>query len=320
MRNIYKLLLIALIVFVIENKYTNAQQIVDFSMFRENQFLFNPALAGSEQAAVAQVNVRKQFTNINSSPFSANLSFHTYIKNKNIGLGGYLFNDFTGPTSYTGLNFSFAYHIIFSEYRRGVSEYKALSFGLSSSLVQLRLNGSKIKLDQPMDDAIFRNRGSQFFPDASFGVHYKSRRVMASLAIPQLLHLDVPISGQNGEKNRLKKMQHYFAMVGYRFYTKSDEFRNNAFYIEPALNAHYVIGAPPQVVSTIRFAMEDLFFVGAGYRSLATVVFEGGFTIGKQFSIFYSYDHGAGKAVRQDIGQTHEMGLRFKFKEEFFSY
>jgi type IX secretion system PorP/SprF family membrane protein len=147
MRKFYKLIFIITIIFIIESNSIYAQQIVDFSMFRENQFLFNPAMAGSEQASVAQVNVRKQFTNINSSPFSANVSFHTEMKKKNIGLGGYLFNDFTGPTSYTGINFSFAYRIVFSEYRSGVSEYKALSFGLSSSLVQHRLNGSKIKLD-----------------------------------------------------------------------------------------------------------------------------------------------------------------------------
>lgn len=318
MKNIYKSILL-IFVFLFSGKSLYSQQIVDYSMFRENQFLLNPAIAGTDQAAVGQVAVRKQFTNINSSPFSANLFFHTNIENKNIGLGGYLFNDFTGPTSYTGLNFSFAYHIVFSEFRKNASEYKVLSFGLSASAVQHRLNGSKIKLDQPMDDAIFRNRGSQFFPDASFGIHYKSKRVMASAAIPQLLHLAVPITGQNGEETRLKKMQHYFAMFGYKFYTKNSN-SNYPVYIEPAFNMHYVIGAPPQVVSTLRFAMDELFFVGAGYRSLATVVFEGGFTINRQFSIFYSYDHGAGKAVRQDIGQTHEMGIRYKFKQDFFSY
>jgi type IX secretion system PorP/SprF family membrane protein len=312
--------LILLVVLFAGEKNLVAQQIVDFSMFRENQFLFNPAMAGVERVSIVQASFRKQFTGISGAPLSAIASYHTYLKEKNIGLGGYLFTDQTGPTGYTGLNFSFAYHIVFSDYRRGVSERKALSFGLSSSIVQHRINGSKIKLDQPMDDAIFRNRGSQFFPDFSFGVHYRSKTIFASVAIPQLLHLDVPMRGQDGEKSRLKKMQHYFAMFSGKIYVGDNRNKQNPTYIEPGVNMHYVIGAPPQIVSTVRFAMEDLFFIGMGYRSMATAVFEGGFTINKQINIFYSYDYGAGRLVRQDIGQTHEIGVSYKFGKDFWLY
>jgi type IX secretion system PorP/SprF family membrane protein len=289
-------------------------------MFRENQFLFNPAMAGTEKVSVIQSTFRKSFTNISGSPLSAIVSYHTYLKEKNIGLGGYIFNDFTGPSSYTGLNFSFAYHIVFSEYRRGVSERKVLSFGLSASAVQYRLNGNKIKLDQPQDDAIFRTRGTQFFPDAAFGAHYRSKRVFATLAIPQLLHLEVPLRGQDGEKIRLRKMQHYFAMVSYKIYVGDNQHKEYPTYLEPGFNVHYVIGAPPQIVTTARFGLDELFFIGAGYRSMTTVVLEGGVTISKRVNIFYSYDHGAGKWVRQDIGQTHEIGVSVKFAKDFWSY
>lgn len=297
-----------------------SQQFPDFSLFRENVFLFNPAVAGTEQAMVGNISLRKQFSNINDAPFSANLAFHTFIKDKNIGLGGYLFNDFTGPTSFTGLNFSFAYHIVFSEYRAGLSEYKALSFGLSLSAVQHRLNANKIKLDQEIDEALFRTRGSQFFPDASFGIHYKSKRLFVSASVPQLLHLDVPINGQNGEETRLKKMQHYFLMAGYRIFLEKNAQRNHPLYFEPAVNAHYVIGAPPQAVFSTRFGMDELFFIGAGYRSLATVVFEGGITINRNLNIFYAYDHAAGRSIRQDVGQTHEIGISYRFMKEYWSY
>lgn len=297
-----------------------SQQIPDFSLFRENAFLFNPAIAGTEQAMVGNISLRKQFSNINDAPFSANLAFHTFIKDKNIGLGGYLLNDFTGPTGYTGLNFSFAYHIVFSEYRSGVSEYKALSFGMSISAVQHRLNANKIKLDQEIDEALFRTRGSQFFPDASFGIHYKSKRLFVSASVPQLLHLDVPINGQNGEETRLKKMQHYFLMAGYRIFLEKNSKRPHELYFEPAVNMHYVIGAPPQAVISTRFGMDELFFVGAGYRSLATVVFEGGITINRNLNIFYAYDHAAGRSIRQDVGQTHEIGISYRFMREYWSY
>ncbi|MCB9256029.1 MAG: PorP/SprF family type IX secretion system membrane protein [Chitinophagales bacterium] len=298
----------------------NAQQLPDFSLFRENTFIYNPAVAGTDQASVINLSVRKQWTNINQSPFTAVATFHTSIENKNIGVGATIFNDFIGPTSFSGIGGSFAYNLVFSEYRRGISEYKVLSFGLAASLVQYRINGSKIRLDQPTDQAIFNNRGSQFFPDASFGIFYKSKTLFASVAVPQLLQLNVPIAGQNDEKTKFKKMQHYYAMFGGKIFFKKNSGPNDTpMYLEPAFNFHYVIGSMPQAILSARFAMQDVFFAGIGYRSLSTMIFEGGFTIKKAVSIFYSYDMGAGN-VRQDVGQVHELGMKFKFKKDFFSY
>lgn len=300
----------------------SAQQIPDFSLFRENAFVYNPAVAGTDQSSVINLSVRKQWTNINESPFTAIAAYQTSIENKNIGVGAVIFNDFIGPTSFTGFTGSFAYNIVLSEYRRGVSEYKVLSFGLSAGIRQYRLNGDKIRLDIPQDEAIFRNRGSQFFPDASFGMYYKSKTLFASASIPQLLNLNVPIEGQNGEQSRFKKMQHYYAMFGGRIFLnkkKATGPNDKAYYIEPAFNLHYVINAPPQAMISARFAIQEVFFIGGGWRSLNSIMMEGGFTIKKAFSIAYSYDMSAGD-VRQDVGQVHELSMRFKFKQDFWTY
>ena len=92
-----------------------------------------------------------------------------------------------------------------------------------------------------------------------------------------------------------------------------------AFYVEPAFNFHYVINAPPQAMISTRFAIQEIFFVGAGWRSMSSVMFEGGFTVKKSISIGYSYDMGAGN-IRQDVGQVHELSMKFKFQQDFWSY
>jgi type IX secretion system PorP/SprF family membrane protein len=316
MRKIFTLLLLISIYLL------QAQQLPDFSLYRENAFLYNPAVAGTDQASVINLSVRKQWTNIKSSPFTAVASYHTSIENKNIGVGVNIFNDFIGPTSFTGISGSFAYNLVLSEYRTGVSNYKVLSFGLSAGLMQYRINGNKIRLDIPQDEAIFNNKGSQFFPDAAFGIYYKSRTLFASASIPQLLNLTVPIEGQNDEQSRFKKMQHYYAMFGGRIFFGKEQAgarNDNRLYLEPAFNFHYVINAPPQAMVSARFAMQEVFFVGLGYRSLSTLMFEGGFTVKKAFSLAYSYDMGAGD-VRRDVGQVHELSMKFKFKQDFWSY
>lgn len=313
-----KCLLFIVAVFMLTPVLLDAQQIVDFTSFRENAFAFNPALAGSERATFGQISGRTQWSDIRKSPFTANLFAHTRVDRKNIGYGGYILNDFTGPSSYTALNFSFAYHIVFSEYRSGLSEYKALSFGLSASVVQHRLNGNEIILDQPVDESISRIKGTQFFPDAAFGMHYRSKTIFASASIPQLLHLNVSIDGINGNVNRFRKLQHYYLMFGGRIYSKKKQNNKYPFYVEPAFNMHYVIGAPPQGVVSMRFYMEDLFFVGAGYRSLSSVIFEGGVTVSKKFSIFYAYDFETTSNVRTSAGQVHEIGMSFLFNKDIF--
>lgn len=313
-----KKILLSLSVLVVCFTSLKAQQLPDYTLAKQNLFNYNPAVAGTEQASVAYITARTEWTKIKNSPFSANLVYHQPLKNEHIGLGGSITTDFTGPTSYIGGNLSFAYHLIFSEYRPGVSERKTLSFGLSASLVQYSINGSKIQLDQPQDDALYAYKGSKFYPDAAFGIYYKSKRVTASLSIPQLLHLDVPITSRQIEKDsELKKMQHYFGLFSYKFLLNKKAMNNTKMYLEPIVNVHYVIGAPFQGVASLRFSLEDKFFAEVGYRSISTMIFGAGLTIAKRFSLSYAYDFNM-STTRTDLGSVHELQLRFKFNEQYF--
>lgn len=314
MRKIFTLFLVILY------SLSFAQQLPDFSLFRENTFLYNPAVAGTDQRTVIGTSIRKQWTNIRQSPTTAVAYYQTSIEEKNIGVGATIFNDFIGPTNFTGISGSFAYNIIFSKDRRGISFYKALSFGLSASIRHYRINGSKIDLDQPQDNAILAGKSSQFFPDAAFGIFYKSRPFFVSASIPQLLQLNVPFGADNGQKTRFKKMQHYYLMLGGRiFLGESKRAVNDVWYIEPAVNFHYIINSQPQAMISTRFAKKDVFFVGLGFRTISTMMMEGGFTIKKQLSIAYAYDLGAGN-VRREVGQVHELNLRFNFGKHFGAF
>lgn len=306
---------ITLLLFIFISLNGFSQQLPDYTIAKENLFSYNPALTGSEENNVVYLTGRYEWTKMRKSPFSAFLAYHQPLKNKHIGLGGYFFNDFTGPTSFTGLNLSFAYHLIFSECIPGVSERETLSFGLSASAVQYRINGSDIHLDIPQDESLYRYKGSQFYPDVSFGVYYKTKQITASLSIPQLLHLDIPIkSRQIDTKTTLKKMQHYFGFFSYKFHINKKQMNNYKMYLEPIVNIHYVIGAPFQGVVSLRYSYEDYFYVEAGYRSLSTMVFGAGFSIKDRFSVGYAYDFNFSE-VRVNLGSVHEIQLKYKFNE-----
>lgn len=310
-------LLLPLLILLLTTAGLRAQQIVEFSQFRENAFFFNPAVAGSENNPMAYLSGRMQWTNIDRSPFTVNAAFHMPFDRKNIAAGGYLFNDFTGPTSQTAFGGSFAYRIIFSEDRPGVSEHKSLSFGLGVSVVQHRLRGDRLRPDIPDDPEIISSTGSQFFPDASFGIFYNSKKLYAGLAVPQLISVDISVDDRNDTETTIRRMQHYYALFGGKIHLNKKARNATPLYLDGAFNLHYVIGAPPQVTTSLRFEMEDTFFAGVGYRSIETLFFEAGFTISEQFRLNYSYDLGVSD-LRPDLGQVHEIFLGYRFAKSFY--
>lgn len=293
------------------------QQLPDFSFFKENQFAYNPAMAGNEQNMFVYLSARRQWSKIDKSPTSINAAFHTPLKNDALNVGATIYNDFTGPTSYTGIGGTFAYRIIFSRYRPGVSEYKALSFGLSASVVQYRLNGHLLELDDPNDPEVIAASGSQFFPDASFGIYYHTKKFYVGAAIPQLLYLNVPIAAREN-KTTFKKVQHYYLAFGGKIFIR-DGYNLRDLSIDTDFNLHYVIGSPPQGFASARFTVEELCFVGLGYRSVSALIFQAGVTIKNRFDIGYSYDLELSN-IRGDLGSVHEVYMSFELKKKMFGY
>lgn len=308
---------IILLLFVFLSIQAIAQQLPDFSLFKENQFVYNPAMAGNEQNMFIYLSSRKQWSKINQSPLTINAAFHMPLENDRLNVGGSIFNDFTGPTSFTGLSGAFAYRLIFSRYIPGVSEYKALAFGMSASVVQYRLNGQQLDLDDPNDPQVLQASGGQIFPDASFGMYYHSRKFYAGLAIPQLLYLNVPIEAQQ-RTTKFRKVQHYYAAFGGRIFLR-DGYNLRDLSLDADFNVHYVIGAPPQGFASLRFSIEELGYIGVGYRSVSAMLFQGGITIANRFDIGYSYDLELSN-IRPDLGGVHEIYMSFELKKQMFGY
>ena len=88
-----------------------SQQVEEFSLLRENAFVLNPALAGTQGYVHGTATFRKQFTKVEQSPYTALLAMDGEIKEKRLGIGGYIIHDVTGPTGKTSGTVSIAYNI-----------------------------------------------------------------------------------------------------------------------------------------------------------------------------------------------------------------
>ena len=292
----------------------NAQQVEEFSLLRENAFILNPGVAGTQGYVHGVATFRKQFTRIQQSPYTAMLAFDGEIKDKHLGLGGYLIHDVTGPTGKSAATFAVSYNLpIFKKYAarysNGSSDH-VLCIGASLSVVQYRLQADKLILDNLGDPQLYTSRGSRIFPDASFGLYYKWKDVFyAGISIPQIMGLNINYQGNDGTA-AIKTVQHINVLVGGKY-----EWAKGNFSINPVAAFRWVKGAPPQGDAGLRFMMYKIFWVGANYRSLNYAVFEAGFNVKEVFKLAYAYDFNFSK-YRRDIGSTHEISLSFSIPKK----
>ena len=83
-----------------------AQQLPHFSQYYLNDFLINPAIAGTRNYFEGISTHRYQWEGIVDAPRTYTLSVNGPIKSQKMGLGGYIFTDIAGPTRRTGFSLS----------------------------------------------------------------------------------------------------------------------------------------------------------------------------------------------------------------------
>ena len=92
-----------------------AQQLPIFSLYHENSFVLNPAMTGAEDHGIISASYRDQWSGMDGRPRTVNGTYRSPIPRTNMGLGGHVINDITGPTSFTGATVTYAYHFRFKK-------------------------------------------------------------------------------------------------------------------------------------------------------------------------------------------------------------
>ena len=73
-----------------------------------NNYAINPAVAGMYDYYQVKTTIRNQWVGVNEAPRTSLISIYGK-HNDNVGLGGIVYNDITGPTSRTGGSASYTY-------------------------------------------------------------------------------------------------------------------------------------------------------------------------------------------------------------------
>lgn len=266
-----------------------AQQLPHFSQYMQNDFVINPAVAGSYDYSPILLTFRSQWTGFNDAPMTQTVSAHTSLL-ETMGVGGFLFNDKTGPISRMGLQLAYAYHL-------RVGSRSWLSFGVGGMMYQHSIDKSLITLDEPDDAAMLGDKNRKFMADAVFGMKYIFEGFYFGFSAPQLVQSELKIN----DSNLNKLVRHYFVNTGYNIKISDN------FGLEPSVLFKAISSAPMQLDANLKFIYKDMVWLGTSFRnSDAAIVMVG--LKKNNFQFGYSYDATLSEIKKYSSG-SHEIVL-----------
>lgn len=296
--------------------FSYAQQIPLFTQYREAHGIINPASINQDfftnhNTKSFGLSFRQQWVELKNPPTTQILRGEYFAADhQGVALltGGYLMNDQTGPTGFTGL-YGRIGGVITSD-----ADYSGLSIALSAGAVQYRVKTSELKLRDPNDIQATQDR-MQIYPDVGMGIFYYQKLggafdddyLYGGLSVPQVLGLDLNFPNGNGTFST-KRIQHYYANVGwYHFMGESSMF-------EPSAWIRYVPGVPLSIDINARYQMGANFWLGVGTSLSGNIHLETGIKLGTEsaFKIGYGFDYST-QAYGAYVGGTHEINLSVSF-------
>jgi type IX secretion system PorP/SprF family membrane protein len=296
-----------------------AQQIPLFTQYREMQGVLNPAtipysfMTNQNKGSIGISN-RRQWLNMPNPPTTQVLRGEYFAADRTgvaLLTGGYLINDQTGPTGFTGLYGRLA-GVLTSD-----AEVGGVSVGLALGAVQYRIKTSELKL-RDADDIRASEDLTKIYPDVSIGAFwyqhvgdFSTDYVYAGISVPQMMGLDLSVADIS-KTLHYQRVQHYYASAGwYHFFGEGT-------FIEPSVWVKYVKNAPVNVDFNLRYQAANTFWVGAGSSVSGNIHAELGVILGKNvgfdsnFRVGYGFDYSA-QSYGSIVGSTHEVNISYAF-------
>ena len=222
---------------------TRSQQLPHYTQYMFNDYVLNPAVAGTKDHYQIRANSRFQWAGIIDAPQTISLSMNGPHNTRPMGFGGYLYNDVTGPTSRTGIYGTYAYNV-------SIRGDIRLSMGLSFGILQNKIDGTEIALHDPNDPAMKGGITSAFVPDASVGLYAYGRSWYAGFSAFQLFSNNLKIYD---EKNGLNKLKSHFYLIGGYSYEINSEFK-----IDPSVIIKAMSPVPIQIDLNAKITYQEI--------------------------------------------------------------
>ena len=284
----------------------SAQQIPVSTIFVENPFAFNPAVAGSDNGFKVRLNSRMQWLGFGDGPVTNVLSAYGPTQVRNMGYGGSLMVDQTGPVSMIKGSGGYAINIFIT------SDIRA-SLGLNVGFIQYSADGSQFELfDDGDDPKAQKTKMSSFKPDAGAGIYIYHYDWFVGASAQQLFNNNIKFTNEGEDKklNRLKT--HFYGYGGYRI-TMMGKMK-----IEPSILARKVAALPMQLDINARVIYDQTFWGGISARNTfesfddLSLIF--GYIHERRYYVSIAYDFTFAN-IRKYTAGTIELVLGYNFDD-----
>jgi len=292
-----------------------------YTQYMMNQYLLNPAVAGTQEYFDIKTSSRYQWIGIEGYPRGYYLSAQGSIGKHHLrktgpnskrlnktkayggdesfhGVGGIISSDQTGPTSVVSIYGSYSYNILLKNDVR-------ISLGVAPGLQSFSINSSTFDIENKRDISIL-------VPDLTIGVWFYTPKLYIGASSHQILENKLNRFELYENSNRMKR--HYFATAGYKIEI------NSIIRVVPSVMFRYIYPFPSDVDLNVKTFYKDFLWAGATYRPVSQT-FAGiiGFSIQDRFIVSYAYDYFNSYLNTVSFG-THEILLGYKIKKKTNMY
>lgn len=263
------------------------------SVYYQNQYLSNPAMAGLDKGLILNFAYRQQLNGLPGSAKLQNLSGDYGVGN-NVGIGLIINNEKTGLISRTRVMGSYAYHL-------PVSENSKLHFGLSLGLNNTYLDYSAIIGDSGDQEAELFNR-RPLYVDGDLGIAYTVKNLTVQGAVP---NLKTVFFKDNQNQDIITNTTIFYTAISYKILT------DNNLNFEPKLAYRGVRGFNHILDAGVNVDMPDyhLNFTGL-YHTNKSITAAVGLDL-SAVGLFLAFSTN-NSSLNQSSNNNVELGLRLK--------
>jgi type IX secretion system PorP/SprF family membrane protein len=279
----------------------NAQQLHFMSQYLQHNSMLNPGAAGMSDKNMVGVSYRNQWSSFPGSPKTLMVYADVLSQKYKAGFASYLYKDQTGPTSRTGMQFAYSYHINSKDGKQ--------KFGLGLELRGLQYAIDKSKLAGALgNDAALAGASSKFGIDAGAGAYYTNGKLSAGLAVSQLIQSKLQLANVPNSTLSGKLYRHYNFQANYKFQTGDDIF------LIPNALVRVIQNAPAEFEAGVKVDYQQKMWFAIMYKLNQSYGLQAGVKIAERVHLAYAYDGYNNPLSQFDGGSNaNEIGLRFDF-------
>lgn len=274
-----------------------AQQEAMFTHYMYNTLAVNPAYAGSRDALTMTALGRFQWVGFKGAPMTQTFTAHTPLASNSFGVGLSFVNDQIGPVNATSVYLDLAY-------RLKISEKSRLCFGLKGGMNNYNARLGNVQTQSGNDES-FSGTRTELLPNAGFGVYYQMPRFYVGASIPKVVEnvFRDKNAGNNVEVG--SEQRTYYLIAGTVLNL------NPRVKLKPTVLGKVTEPGISQVDVTAQFYFDDVFNIGAMYRTEDAVGIIAGINISEQLLFSYSFDFSTSNRTGSYNSGSHEILLRY---------